>query len=252
MNDIFLGVNTDHVATLRQARGTPYPDMVEAARIAEQAGADSITIHLREDRRHIQDDDVWRLKETIKTKMNLEMAVTDEMVRIACDVKPEDCCLVPERREELTTEGGLDIVGQQSKIKDAITQLHESGITVSPFIDADKAQLEAAKEAGATVVEIHTGHYADATEEKQQARELYKIIQAAQFGEDLGLQINAGHGLHYMNVQNIAKIPQVVELNIGHAIIAQAIFLGLHEAVAQMKKILLQTRNPAHDFSDNI
>ena len=252
MSNIYLGVNTDHVATLRQARGTAYPDMVEAARIAEQAGADSITIHLREDRRHIQDDDVWRLKESIKTKMNLEMAVTDEMVRIACEVKPQDCCLVPERREELTTEGGLDIVGQKHKIKDAITQLHENNIIVSPFIDADKAQLEAAKEAGATVVEIHTGHYADASEEKQQARELYKIIQAAQFGEDIGLKINAGHGLHYMNVQKIAKIPQMRELNIGHAIIAQAIFLGLHEAVKQMKAIILTSRNPIPEFSDNI
>ena len=251
MDKIFLGVNTDHVATLRQARGTKYPDMVAAVGIVEMAGADSVTIHLREDRRHIQDDDVWQLKETITTKMNLEMAVTKEMINIACEVKPESCCLVPEKREELTTEGGLDIVGQSDKIFDAITQLHEVGIEVSPFIDADKRQIAAAAKAGAKIIEIHTGHYADAVDEISQTRELYKIIQAAQFAEDLGLQVNAGHGLHYLNVKKIASIPQIVELNIGHSIISQALFVGLKSAVEQMKEQMMSAR-AIEKFSDNI
>jgi len=237
-----LGVNIDHVATLRQARGTRYPDPVQAAIEAEQAGADSITLHLREDRRHIQDRDVHMLKDILQTKMNLEMAVTDEMLAIAEKVRPADCCLVPERREELTTEGGLDVAGQQSRIHEACQRLAEAGVRVSLFIDAELAPIEAAVACGAPVIEIHTGHYADAVDETIAKEELARIERAVQLSAEAGLQVNAGHGLHYHNTAAIARLPQVVELNIGHAIIARAVFVGLQEAVREMKRIMVEAR----------
>ncbi len=238
---IFLGVNIDHVATLRQARGTSYPRPAEAANIAERAGADSITVHLREDRRHIQDHDLDDINAVMKTHMNLEMAVTDEMIGIAQRLRPSDVCLVPEKREELTTEGGLDVAGQVLRVGNACKQLGESGICVSLFIDPDKAQLEAAREAGAPVVELHTGAYAE-QEGESRAAELQRIAEAARYGQELGLIINAGHGLHYHNVKPIAAIPQIVELNIGHAIIARAVFDGLAGAVIEMKRLMLEGR----------
>jgi pyridoxine 5-phosphate synthase len=240
-NDIYLGVNIDHVATLRQARGTEYPRPAEAAVMAERAGAESITVHLREDRRHIQDADLTAISEVMRTHMNLELAVTDEMLGIAADLKPSDCCLVPERREELTTEGGLDAAGHLDRVRDACTQLGEAGLRVSLFIDPDRAQLDAAVAAGAPVVELHTGAYAEAVGEKQQA-ELQRIVDAAEYGDELGLIINAGHGLHYGNVQEIAVIPQIVELNIGHAIISRAVFDGLLLAVGDMKRRMVAAR----------
>lgn len=239
---ILLGVNIDHVATLRQARGTRYPDPVQAALEAEQAGADSITLHLREDRRHIQDRDVRLLREILQTRMNLEMAVTEEMLGIAEQYRPEDCCLVPERREELTTEGGLDVAGQKSRIRDACQRLAEAGVRVSLFIDADPVQIEAAAECGAPVIEIHTGHYADATSPAAQQAELERILAGVGIGDEAGLQVNAGHGLHYHNTDAIAAIPQIRELNIGHAIIARAVFSGLQEAVREMKRIMVEAR----------
>lgn len=244
MNPIFLGVNIDHVATLRQARGTRYPDPIKAALDAEQAGADSITLHLREDRRHIQDHDVERLVELRQTKVNLEMAATDEMVGIACRLRPEDVCLVPERREELTTEGGLDVASQVDRLKDVCTRLDESGVRVSLFIDADKAQIDAAKETGAPVIELHTGHYADlgVVSHWGQQEELVRIAEAARYAHSLGLQVNAGHGLHYHNVQPIARLPEVVELNIGHAIVARAVFTGFINAVREMKRLMVEAR----------
>ena len=238
---IHLGVNIDHVATLRQARGTPYPRPAEAAVIAEKAGADSITVHLREDRRHIQDSDLPAIKQVMRTHMNLELAVTDEMLRIAIDTAPSDCCLVPERREEITTEGGLDVAGQQDKVADACAQLAAAGIRTSLFIDPDRAQLDAAVKAGVPVIELHTGSYASASGGEQQ-RELDRVIDAAQYGHGLGLTINAGHGLHYGNVAAIASIPQIVELNIGHAIISRALFDGLHRAVSEMKRLMTEAR----------
>ena len=240
-NPIYLGVNIDHVATLRQARGTTYPRPAEAARLAERAGADSITVHLREDRRHIQDHDLDEINEVMRTHMNLEMAVTDEMVTIAKHIKPTDVCLVPEKREELTTEGGLDVAGQLDKVRAACKELGAAGIRVSLFIDPERAQLDAALAAGAPVVELHTGKYAD-SEGNEQADELERIIDAARYGHGLGLVINAGHGLHYQNVKPIARIEQVVELNIGHAIIARAVFDGLGPAVAEMKRLMLEAR----------
>jgi len=234
-NPIFLGINIDHVATLREARGTSYPDPVHAALQAELAGANSITMHLREDRRHIQDDDVYRMKQAIQTKLNLEMAVTDEMIAIATEVKPEDCCLVPEKREELTTEGGLDVVSQEDRITQACTQLAEAGVRVSLFVDADKDQVDASKRCGAPVIEIHTGHYADLKDDQARADELTRISVMATYAHSIGLQVNAGHGLTIHNVSDIAQIPEVVELNIGHAIIADAVFLGLPEAVKLMR-----------------
>jgi pyridoxine 5-phosphate synthase len=242
MNQILLGVNIDHVATLRQARGTRYPDPVQAAIEAEQAGADSITLHLREDRRHIQDRDVAMMKEILQTRMNLEMAVTEEMLDIASQVKPSDCCLVPERREELTTEGGLDVAGQMDRIRDACRRLAEAGVRVSLFIDADTRQVEAAREAGAPCIEIHTGHFADAGTTAEQESELGKIREAIILGSDIGLQVNAGHGLHYHNVQAIAALHQVKELNIGHAIVARALFTGMGEAVREMKRLMVEAR----------
>jgi pyridoxine 5-phosphate synthase len=232
-----LGVNIDHVATLRQARGTRYPEPIQAALLAEQAGADLITLHLREDRRHIQDRDVEMLIDILQTRMNLEMAATDEMLAIATRIKPADCCLVPERREELTTEGGLDVAGNQAHLKDYCAALAEAGVRVSLFIDADPAQLEAAVAVGAPVVEIHTGHYADYSGAAK-AVELQGISDAVRRGCELGLQVNAGHGLDYHNVRAIAAIDGVLELNIGHAIISRALFTGLPEAVAEMKRLI--------------
>lgn len=235
-----LGVNIDHIATIRQARGTRYPEPLQAALLAEQAGADAITLHLREDRRHIQDRDVELLVDTLQTRMNLEMAATDEMVAIACEVKPDDCCLVPEKREELTTEGGLDVAGNLLRMKEVCARLAEAGIRVSLFIDAEPHQLEAALESGAPVVEIHTGHYADAVSAQARRRELVRIQEAVATGRRLGLQVNAGHGLDYHNVGEIAAIPGVRELNIGHAIVARALFAGLAGAVREMKRLMLE------------
>jgi len=235
---ITLGVNIDHIATLRQARGTVYPDPVQAAVEAELAGADAITMHLREDRRHIQERDVELVQQTKQTRLNLEMAVTDDMLAYALRIRPEDCCLVPERREELTTEGGLDVVGQESRITHAVERLSQAGIKVSLFIDADPDQIEAASRTGAPVIEIHTGHFADSDNEKQAMQELTRIHQGVLRGLDMGLQVNAGHGLHYHNVHHIAAIPGVQELNIGHAIVARAMFTGLQEAVREMKRLM--------------
>ena len=235
---MLLGVNIDHVATLRQARGTCYPDPVNAATIAENAGADSITIHLREDRRHIQERDVRMLKQILQTPMNLEMALTDEMLRIAEEIKPDFCCLVPEKREELTTEGGLDVKSQFDRVKDACQHLTGTGIRVSIFIDADEQQIQAAADSTAPYIEIHTGHYADARDEAQRNRELNKVEQSVEFATSLGLKVNAGHGLNYTNVKQIAAIPQILELNIGHSIISHAVFSGLPEAVKEMKKLI--------------
>ena len=240
--DVLLGVNIDHVATLRQARGTRYPDPVQAAIEAEQAGADSITLHLREDRRHIQERDVLMLKDILQTRMNLEMAVTDDMLAFAERVRPQDCCLVPERREELTTEGGLDVAGQLPRIRSACERLKTAGVRVSLFIDADPQQVAAAAESGAPCIEIHTGHFADATDSKAAATELERIREAVCQGVDAGLAVNAGHGLHYHNVGAIAEIPEVRELNIGHAIIARAVFSGLADAVAEMKRLMREAR----------
>lgn len=241
---IKLGVNIDHVATLRQARGTRYPDPVEAARVAEQAGADSITLHLREDRRHIQERDVELLKSMLQTRMNLEMAVTDSMVAYAVRVRPEDCCLVPERRQELTTEGGLDVAGHPDKIANACRRLADAGARVSLFVDAEPAQIDAAAKAGAPVIEIHTGRYADAIDAGARDEELGRIELAVQQGLALGLQVNAGHGLNYHNVQAIAALPGIAELNIGHAIVARAVFNGLADAVREMKRLMLESAAP--------
>ena len=239
---IALGVNIDHVATIRQARRTRYPDPVYAALMAEQAGADCITLHLREDRRHIQDRDLRAMKDVLQTRMNLEMAVTDEMIDIALEVQPRDVCLVPERREELTTEGGLDVAGQLERVREAVARLSAAGIRVSLFIDPEPAQLDASLAAGAPVVELHTGAYADAPDESQQARELERVVAAARHGVALGLAVNAGHGLNYHNVQPVARIAEVAELNIGHAIVARAIFDGLSTAVIEMKRLMTEAR----------
>lgn len=235
---IKLGVNIDHVATLRQARGTRYPDPVQAAMEAEQAGADAITLHLREDRRHIQEQDVEVLRRLVQTRMNLEMAVADDILAFACRIRPHEACLVPERRQELTTEGGLDVVGGLKKITNACARLADAGVRVSLFVDADPAQIEAATKAGAPVIEIHTGRYAEVESEAASRQELVRIEQAVQQGLDLKLQVNAGHGLNYHNVQAVAAIPGISELNIGHAIIARALFTGLPEAVRDMKRLM--------------
>lgn len=242
MQDILLGVNIDHVATIREARGTRYPDPVYAALMAEQAGADSITLHLREDRRHIQDRDLRAMRDVLQTRMNLEMAVTDEMLAIAADIRPRDVCLVPERREELTTEGGLDVAGQAARIAEACGRLGEAGMRVSLFIDPDPHQVQAAREVGAPVIEIHTGAYADAEDDDRRQAEYERVRAAAAAGERIGLHVNAGHGLHYHNVQAIARIPQVRELNIGHAIVSRAIFDGLSTAVIEMKRLMAEAR----------
>lgn len=239
---IELGVNIDHVATLRQTRGTRYPDPIEAALLAESAGADAITLHLREDRRHIQDRDVEILRDVLKTRMNLESAVTDEMINIALKIKPHDICLVPERREELTTEGGLDVIKYFDQIKRACQKLREAGIRVSLFIDADPMQIDAAACAGAPAIEIHTGSYADAPTLQAQQKQLAEVQKAVAIGISLGLKVNAGHGLHYENVQPIAAIHEISELNIGHAIVARAIFVGFKQAVQEMKQLMLEAR----------
>ncbi|RHW75172.1 pyridoxine 5'-phosphate synthase [Colwellia sp. RSH04] len=243
MKELLLGVNVDHIATLRQARGTNYPDPVYAASVAEHAGADGITVHLREDRRHIQDRDIYVLKQTLHSRMNFEMAVTDEMINIASEVKPEFCCLVPEKREELTTEGGLDVIGQLEKVTDAVTKLSKQGIKVSLFIDADKAQIDAALATKAPYIEIHTGHYADLTCEKEQLAELDRLTQGIKYAHSLGIKVNAGHGLNYFNVKPIAAIEEIIELNIGHAIIARAAIDGLDKAVRDMKQLMREARS---------
>ena len=236
-----LGINIDHVATLRNARGTIYPDPLKAARLAEEAGADLITLHLREDRRHIKDADLLALRPLIKTRMNLECAVTPEMLNIACQVKPHDVCLVPEKREEVTTEGGLDVIGHFAAVKAATTQLQNAGIRVSLFIDPEEKQIQAAKDVGATVVELHTGRYADLDGDAQ-SQELERIRKAAQFGVNLGLRVNAGHGLHEGNVSLIAAIAELSELNIGHAIVAEALFKGWQKAIVDMKALMVKGR----------
>lgn len=239
---VLLGVNIDHVATLRQARGTRYPDPVQAALLAEEAGADGITIHPREDRRHIQDRDVLMLKETLQTKMNLEMAVTDAMLAFAEQVRPECACLVPEKREELTTEGGLDVDGQEARVAKACERLAKIGVEVSLFIDPDPVQIDAAVRCGAPVVELHTGEYAEA-DDPQASEAAFKVLaDAVAYARKKGLVVNAGHGLHYHNTERVAAIPGINELNIGHAIIARAVFTGLKEAVRDMKAILESAR----------
>ena len=241
-NRILLGVNVDHVATLRQARGTRYPDPVQAAMMAEEAGADGITVHLREDRRHIQERDIRVMMETLQTRMNLEMAVTDEMIAFACEVKPPHCCLVPEKRQELTTEGGLDVAGNFDRVKAACERLGEAGIEVSLFIDADPLQIEMAAKAGAPVIELHTGAYADVESDADLLQEFERIKAGVASGLAHGLVVNAGHGLNYQNVEPIAALPGITELNIGHGIIARAVFVGLKEAVQEMKRLMLQAR----------
>lgn len=239
---IDLGINIDHVATLRNARGTVYPDPLRAALLAEEAGADAITLHLREDRRHIKDADVELIRPQLLTRMNLESAVTSEMVDFACRIKPQDVCLVPERREEVTTEGGLDVVRYFSEVSAAIKQLQAEGIRVSLFIDADAAQIQAAAEAGAPVIELHTGRYADAHDDADRQVQLQRVKLGVLEGVKRGLKVNAGHGLHYTNVQAIAAIQDIAELNIGHAIVAQAVFVGWQNAVREMKAIMTAAR----------
>ena len=238
---IALGVNIDHVATLRQARRSRFPDPVHAALAAESAGADSITLHLREDRRHIQDRDVRALRGLLQTRMNLELAVTDEMLRIAAELRPEDGCLVPERRQEITTEGGLDVAAQLSRIREACAQLHQAGVRVALFIDPEPRQVEAAAQAGAPVIELHTGAYAEAAGARR-AAELERLHAAARAGTRVGLEVHAGHGLNYHNVQPVAAVREIVELNIGHAVIGQALFVGLAAAVREMKALMLAAR----------
>ena len=237
-----LGVNIDHVATLRQQRHTTYPDPVAAALRAEEAGADLITLHLREDRRHIQDADVYALRPLLRTRMNLECAVTDEMLRIACDVAPQDVCLVPEKRTELTTEGGLDVAGALAGVTDAVARLSEAGIRVSLFIDPDPRQIDAAVQAGADVIELHTGAYAEAPDAAAATAEIARIKRAVAHAIGHGLRVNAGHGLHYQNVQAIAALDGIAELNIGHAIVAQSVFDGWETAVRQMKAEMISAR----------
>ncbi|MCR3755952.1 MAG: pyridoxine 5'-phosphate synthase [Sodalis sp. Psp] len=242
MSELLLGVNIDHIATVRNARGTTWPDPIQAAFIAEQAGADGITVHLREDRRHITDRDVQLLRQTIQTRMNLEMAATEEMISIACRLSPHFCCLVPETRQEITTEGGLDVSGQQNKLRQAVHRLRNAGIQVSLFIDADKRQIAAAADVGATYIEIHTGVYADATDEAARAAEFARIRRGAEYAETLDLKVNAGHGLNFHNVKPIAALLQIQELNIGHAIISRAMIGGLEIAVRDMKRLIQEAR----------
>lgn len=242
MSRILLGVNIDHIATLRQARGTDYPDPVHAAAVAEHAGAEGITVHLREDRRHMVDRDIYLLAKTLKTRMNLEMAVTEEMLTIACEIKPTYVCLVPEKRQELTTEGGLDVAGQLDKMTDAVARLTKAGIKVSLFIDAEQSQIDAASTVGAPFIELHTGCYADATTEAEQLQELERIKEMATYAHGKGLTVNAGHGLNYHNVKPIAAIPELYELNIGHAIIARAAIDGLDKAVRDIKQLMIEGR----------
>ncbi|MDD4977822.1 MAG: pyridoxine 5'-phosphate synthase [Gallionella sp.] len=237
---IKLGLNIDHVATLRQVRGSRYPNVIRAALLAESAGVDAITLHLREDRRHIQDHDVIALREMLQVRMNLESAVTEEMIAIALRTKPHDLCLVPERREELTTEGGLDVVRYFDIIRSACKRCAEAGIRVSLFIDPDQKQIDAAQRAGAPVIELHTGKYAEADSVPEHAHELQRLRVASAHAHAQGLQVNAGHGLHYHNVQDIVTIPELVELNIGHAIVSEALFIGLEAAITKMKQLLVR------------
>ena len=237
---IELGVNIDHVATLRQARGTRYPDPVQAAVEAEQAGADAITVHLREDRRHIQERDIELLMQIVQTRVNLEMAPTSEMIELACRIRSPDCCLVPERRQELTTEGGLDVAGQRQSIEDACRRLGAAGVRVSLFVDADISQIDAAAQCGAPAIEIHTGQYANAPDGARRRKELIRVEQAVRHGLQLKMNVNAGHGLNYHNVQSIAGVPGITELNIGHAIVARAVFSGLAQAVHEMKRLIVE------------
>ena len=241
-HSIQLGVNVDHIATLRQARGVDYPDPMQAADIARTSGADGVTVHLREDRRHIQDYDVFNIRENVPLPMNFEMAATAEMLSIAQKVRPHECCIVPEKREELTTEGGLDIVSQERQLTEYIASLKESGALVSLFIDPEERQIDASKEAGADIVELHTGAYAECNKQEQTQFELTRIERAASYADSLGLQVNAGHGLHYQNVQKVAAIPELVCLNIGHSIVARAAITGFHEAVFYMKTIMNEAR----------
>ncbi|KTD51721.1 pyridoxal phosphate biosynthetic protein PdxJ [Legionella quinlivanii] len=243
LKEILLGVNIDHIATIRQARGTRYPDPVQAAMEAEEAGADGITLHMREDLRHIQARDVRLIKAVLQTRMNLELAVTDTMLDFAEEISPEHACLVPEKREELTTEGGLDVLTHFTAVSNAVKRLKANGSEVSLFIDADLKQIDAAVETGAPVIEIHTGCYADASSPETQNAELERITQAANYAASKGLIVNAGHGLHYHNVKAIAAIPEMNELNIGHAIIARALFTGLKQAVKDMRQLMLEARN---------
>jgi pyridoxine 5-phosphate synthase len=240
-SSIALGINIDHVATVRQARRAPYPDPVHAALLAEQSGADNITLHLREDRRHIQDRDVRALRPLLLTRMNLEMGLTEEMIGIACEVRPQDCCLVPESRQEITTEGGLDVAADVERVAAGVRKLADVGIRVALFIGPEIAQVEAAKRSGAPVIELHTGTYADATGAAQ-ARELERLVSAARRASSLGLEVHAGHGLTYHNVEPVAAIPEIVELNIGHCIVARAIFTGLPAAVRDMKALMVGAR----------
>ena len=239
---IDLGINIDHVATLRNARGTTYPDPLQAALQAEEAGADAITLHLREDRRHIKDADVEKIRPLLRTRMNLEAAVTQEMIDFSCKIKPQDSCLVPERRHEITTEGGLDVVKYFSQVQAAVRQLQAEGIRVSLFIDPEADQIQAAAEVGAPVIELHTGRYAEAHDEAGQRSELERVQVAVQEGVKRGLKVNAGHGLHYTNTQAIAAIPDITELNIGHAIVAHAVFVGWKAAVSEMKALMVKAR----------
>lgn len=234
--NLLLGVNIDHIATIRQARMVDYPSIVECALIAEKAGADSITLHLREDRRHIQDDDVLALKQHLTTKMNLEMAATAEMIKFASFVKPKDVCIVPESREELTTEGGLDVFDNMQKLTELCDEMNANNVKTSLFIDADLKQIDASKKCGAKIIEIHTGHYADDNTEFE------NIKNAIEYASSLGLQVNAGHGLTTQNIKPIAELPQIIELNIGHSIIARAIVIGLHNAVYEMKNLMIEAR----------
>ncbi len=241
-DSILLGVNIDHVATLRQARHTRYPDPIEAVYAAENGGADGITVHLREDRRHIQERDVEMIQQVLLTRLNLEMAVTDAMLDFAAKIKPVYCCFVPEKRHELTTEGGLDVIAEESKIREACARLADAGIEVSLFIDADPKQIEAAIRCKAPIIEIHTGCYADAKSHQERTKELQRIIKATKIAKDAGLIVNAGHGLNYQNVQAIARILEINELNIGHGIVARAIFMGLENAVREMKRLMMEAR----------
>ncbi|MGB5445294.1 MAG: pyridoxine 5'-phosphate synthase [Psychromonas sp.] len=243
MSKILLGVNIDHIATLRNARGTCFPEPAHLAAVAECAGADGITIHLREDRRHIKDRDVAVLAQTLQTRMNLEMAVTEEMVEIALKTQPAFVCLVPEKREELTTEGGLDVVGSFAKIESAVSRLNSAGIQVSLFIDPENSQIDAAFKTGAAYIELHTGQYADAQSEQVQEAELQRIAKAATYAHNAGLKVNAGHGLNYHNVKPIAALPEIIELNIGHAIVARALVDGFSAAVSEMKRLMVEGRN---------
>jgi len=233
-----LGVNIDHVATLRQARFTPYPDLIEAAKICEEVGADGITVHLREDRRHIQDRDVYSLRKMVKTKLNLEMAATRQMVEFASRVVPDEVCIVPEKRRELTTEGGLDVWGQRRRLVGVVKRLKKKGILVSLFVNPEPRQVRAAKEVGANCVELHTGAYAEAKVKRSRLKELRKLKQAGKLAVELGLRLNAGHGLNYENVRPVVEIPGVEDLNIGHSIICRSVFVGLAQAVREMKRLI--------------